>query len=58
VLGSNPSSLAVLYAQAGQSGADPTPCTSTIAMVKLTDADGGAVTCDWVRANETTWFGP
>jgi len=60
VLGSNPPTLATLYAQAGQSGADPAPCSSTITMVKLTVAgvDGGAVTCDWVRANEPALFGP
>lgn len=59
VVGSNPSNLADLYAQGGQSGADPTACSSTFTMVKLADAvDGGAaVTCEWVRANETTLFG-
>jgi hypothetical protein len=59
VLDSNPPSLATLYAQAGQSGADPTVCSSTFTMIKVADAaDGGAVTCAWVRANEAALIGP
>jgi hypothetical protein len=54
VLGSDPETPAVLYSQAGQSGADPT-VASTITMVRLADA---TVSCECVRANDTALFGP
>jgi hypothetical protein len=64
VLASKPDSLAVLYSQGG-SGADPILCNSGFVMVKIGDAqtpdgggpiDGGGISCDWVRANETVLF--
>jgi hypothetical protein len=64
VLGSEPSTLAVLYSL-GSSGADPVVCNSSFAMVKLPqspDLEGGSVDggsspgCEWVRANEATLF--
>jgi hypothetical protein len=61
VLGSDPANLAQLYQAGGTTGPDPTPCSSSFTMVKLPDSpgvDGGAaVTCEWVRANETALFG-
>jgi hypothetical protein len=61
VLGSDPANLAQLYKAGGTTGPDPTPCSSSFTMVKLpgaTGVDGGAaVTCEWVRANQTALFG-
>ena len=78
VVDSNPYSLKGLYAQS-TSLPDPTPCSSTFAMVKVGDvpsvdagavdagavdggavdggtSQGGAITCAWVRANESVLF--
>lgn len=57
VIGSNPSSLATLYGQAS-TAPDPTPCSTTFAMVKVgaTASDGSPVSCTWVRANESVLF--
>lgn len=60
VLASDPALLASLYATA-LAITDPTPCTSTFAMVKVADgtsldAGGAPIDCAWVRANETILF--
>lgn len=57
VIGSNPPTLQSLYA-APASGTDTTPCSNTLAMVKVADAgaDTSAITCAWVRASEATLF--
>ena len=68
VLDSNPSSLRDLYALSTNSP-DPTPCVSTFAMVKVGGVPGfdgdagevdggrsGAISCAWVRANESVLF--
>jgi len=60
VLGSDPTNLASLYKLGGESKADPVICNSSFVMVKVADApvaDGGAIACEWVRANETALFG-
>ena len=69
VLGSDPLSLAQTYAK-GSSGADPILCNSGFVMVRVAETsavdggavdggqavDGGAINCDWVRANEAALF--
>jgi hypothetical protein len=71
VLDSTSPLITSLYGQAVAS-VDPTPCSSTFAMVKVADAPGsgmldasagaaspdggGALGCEWVRANETRLF--
>jgi hypothetical protein len=71
VLDSYPTLLTGLYRQAAAT-TDPTPCTSTFEMVKVSDElsagaldasspggegpDGGTPGCAWVRANETVLF--
>jgi hypothetical protein len=56
VVASDPPNITTLY-KMSKSSADPAVCASTFVMVKLPEADAGAVDCDWVRANESTLLG-
>jgi len=56
VIESAPSSIKALY-QMSRSSADPAVCASSFVMVKVPDADAGAVDCEWVRANESALLG-
>lgn len=60
VLDSTPPQLTNLYANA-TTVTDPSPCSSTFAMVKVAEATatldaGPAVSCEWVRQNEAVLF--
>jgi hypothetical protein len=56
VLESDPATIKNLYLMS-KSSADPAVCASTFVMVKVPDADAGAVDCDWVRTNESALLG-
>jgi len=56
VVESDPSNIKALY-QFSKASADPAVCASSFVMVKVPDADAGAVDCDWVRTNEGTLLG-
>lgn len=56
VIASDPPNITTLY-KMSKSSADPAVCASTFVMVKVPEADAGAVDCDWVRTNESTLLG-
>jgi len=57
IIASDPANIKSLYSLS-TSSSDPTPCSSSFVMVKVSDdADAGVVDCDWVRANEGTLLG-
>jgi hypothetical protein len=52
VVEADPASIKKLYLLS-KSSADPAVCASSFIMVKVSDADAGAVDCVWVRENES-----
>ena len=56
VIASDPANITTLY-KMSKSSADPAACASSFVMVKVPDADAGAVDCDWVRTNESALLG-
>jgi hypothetical protein len=56
VIASDPANITTLY-KMSKSSADPAVCASSFVMVKVPDADAGAVDCDWVRTNESALLG-
>jgi hypothetical protein len=56
VIASDPTGLKNLYLTS-KSTTDPAVCASTFVMVKVPDADAGAVDCDWVREHESALLG-
>jgi hypothetical protein len=56
VVESDPASIKKLYLLS-KSSADPAVCASSFVMVKVSDADAGAVDCVWVRENESALLG-